>query len=187
MSRYPMNFWESNPDKLAELPELSQRMTAGNIAKMWGVTRNTISGKMDRLGIKRPGAKPGPKPGPKPGMRSGRRQGVSATPFNRYLWRPPAVNSVIPCHRGQSCAWPACSQDCDGRPGRQMPCQAPTEAAERVFPHATDIWRLTDKSCRYPLWRDDEPISEKMYCADVAIEGLPYCAACARIAYRGER
>lgn len=27
--------------------------------------------------------------------------------------------SVIPCHRGgNECKWPACAQDCDGRPGR---------------------------------------------------------------------
>lgn len=26
--------------------------------------------------------------------------------------------SVIPCHRGgHNCNWPACPQDCDGRPG----------------------------------------------------------------------
>lgn len=26
---------------------------------------------------------------------------------------------VIPCHRGgHECKWPACAQDCDGRPGR---------------------------------------------------------------------
>lgn len=27
-------------------------------------------------------------------------------------------NSVIPCKRGARCNWPACPQDCDGRPGR---------------------------------------------------------------------
>ena len=27
--------------------------------------------------------------------------------------------SMIPCHRGgHHCSWPACSQDCDGRPAR---------------------------------------------------------------------
>ncbi len=29
----------------------------------------------------------------------------------------PQVNSVIPCHRGAQCSWPACKADCDGRPG----------------------------------------------------------------------
>ena len=29
-----------------------------------------------------------------------------------------SVMSVIPCHRGgHNCNWPACPQDCDGRPG----------------------------------------------------------------------
>jgi hypothetical protein len=30
--------------------------------------------------------------------------------------------SVIPCHRGgHKCSWPACSPDCDGRPGHRSP------------------------------------------------------------------
>jgi hypothetical protein len=32
-----------------------------------------------------------------------------------------AVNSAIPCHLGVQCNWPACSPDCDGRPGRLRP------------------------------------------------------------------
>src|SRR6478752_4126328 len=43
-----------------------------------------------------------------------------------------------------------------------------------------DIWQLTNSSCRYPLWRDSEPISQKFYCGGEAVEGLPYCDACAR-------
>jgi hypothetical protein len=154
--KQPMNFWEANPDKIAELPELAKTMTAGQIANMWGVTRNTISGKMDRLGIKRPN-----KPGrPKREMRSTPFRPTPSPSRFHHPWRPPEPT---------------------------MPRQAPTDVAERVFPHAADIWRLTDKSCRYPLWRDGEPISEKMYCGDSAIKGSPYCAACARVAYWGEQ
>jgi hypothetical protein len=30
------------------------------------------------------------------------------------------VNSVVPCYRGgHSCNWPACSPDCEGRPGKR--------------------------------------------------------------------
>lgn len=29
------------------------------------------------------------------------------------------VNSTIPCYRPEGCIWPACSQGCDGRPGRE--------------------------------------------------------------------
>lgn len=29
------------------------------------------------------------------------------------------MNSVVPCHRGPKCSWPACEQTCDGRPGRE--------------------------------------------------------------------
>lgn len=31
---------------------------------------------------------------------------------------PMRVNSVIPCHKGHECNWPACAMDCYGRPGR---------------------------------------------------------------------
>jgi hypothetical protein len=27
------------------------------------------------------------------------------------------MNSVIPCNKGPECNWPACPQDCEGRPG----------------------------------------------------------------------
>jgi hypothetical protein len=29
----------------------------------------------------------------------------------------PRINSVVPCHRGAECNWPACEAKCDGRPG----------------------------------------------------------------------
>ncbi len=28
------------------------------------------------------------------------------------------MNSVIPCDKGAECSWPACADDCEGRPGR---------------------------------------------------------------------
>lgn len=40
------------------------------------------------------------------------------------------VASVIPCHRSAKCSWPACSADCDGRPGR--PTHIATDAISQA-------------------------------------------------------
>lgn len=29
--------------------------------------------------------------------------------------------AVIPCYKSPNCSWPACAQDCDGRPGHATP------------------------------------------------------------------
>jgi hypothetical protein len=40
-----------------------------------------------------------------------------------------SIMSVIPCHRGgHLCNWPACQQDCDGRPAAE-PADLPTKPA----------------------------------------------------------
>ena len=37
--------------------------------------------------------------------------------YDAIDWSNP---SVIPCKRGENCNWPACSLECDGRPGRSL-------------------------------------------------------------------
>ena len=145
-------------ERVTELRELAQTMPAGQIAKAWGVNRNVICGKMARLGIKRP-----------------------AAPYNPRRELPAPVPRSVTRLRGRD----------DGDGGHQatfppqMPRQAPAEAVHESFPEGTDIWQLTNSCCRYPLWRDCEPISQKFYCGGEAVEGLPYCDACARIAFSG--
>jgi hypothetical protein len=63
----------------------------------------------------------------------------------------------------------------------QVPRQAPTEATHEGSSKPVDIWQLTSRTCRYPLWRDSEPISEKLYCGDTVVEGLVYCPCHARL------
>ena len=40
-----------SPERIAELKHLALTMSAKQIADQWGVTRNTVSGKLSRLGI----------------------------------------------------------------------------------------------------------------------------------------
>ena len=143
---------EWTDEKVAELRELVKTLTASQIAMKWDVTRNVISGKMDRLGIKRPDV-----PIKRPQIE--RRGGLSHTrmkPAPNHPWRPMVVH---------------------------VPRQAPTEPARERCANPVDIWGLTWKSCRYPLWNGDEPISEKLYCGDAAIEGVPYCLCHAKITF----
>ena len=65
--------------------------------------------------------------------------------------------SVIPCHRGgHNCNWPACPQDCDGRPG----ADAYSAALDKL-----DVRQCAD--CGYPL--GDKP---------VFLGGVWFCAIC---------
>ena len=65
--------------------------------------------------------------------------------------------SVIPCHRGgHACNWPACSQDCDGRP--------------RADAYSAALDKLDDRQCAdcgYPL--GEKP---------VFLGGVYFCAIC---------
>jgi hypothetical protein len=143
-------------ERIAELREMVKTMPAGQIAKTWGVNRNVICGKMARLGIKRPEA-PITRPRiPTLKPKIERRGGIAPT---RLKAAPPLVS--------------------------QIPHQAPAEATHKRFHKPADIWQLTGSTCRYPLWRDSEPISQKFYCGEVVVEGLPYCDACARVAFSG--
>lgn len=52
--------------------------------------------------------------------------------------------------------------------------------------HYTSIWRLDNCSCRYPMWRSDVPVSDRLYCgvphADLS-KGRPYCAKHAALCF----
>ncbi len=141
-------------ERIAELRELVKTMTAGQIAIKWDVSRNVISGKMDRLGIKRP---EGPIRRPKaPVQRRGGLSFIRVKPAPDHPWRPRVAYE---------------------------PRQAPTEPDSEGGANPVDICGLTWRSCRWPLWSGDEPISQKLYCGDEAVEGLPYCPSHAKMAF----
>jgi hypothetical protein len=50
----PHQIIEWTHERVAELREMVKTMSAGQIAMKWDVSRNTICGKMDRLGMRRP-------------------------------------------------------------------------------------------------------------------------------------
>ena len=140
-------------EKIAELREMVKTMTPSQIGMKWGVTRNTICGKMGRLGIRRPMVSK-----PKP---------LQMAPIPRLVTPP----------RGRD--------DGDGGQPASAPVsrQAPTEATHKSFREPVDIWHLTASACRFPLWHDSEPISQKLYCGDKALEGLPYCPCNAKVCF----
>jgi hypothetical protein len=145
-------------ERMSELREMAKTMSAGQIAMKWSVNRNVICGKMARLGIKRPVAPPNP------------RRELPA-PVPRLVAR---LRSRDDGDGGHQATFPP-----------QMPRQAPAEATHESFPEGADIWQLTNSTCRYPLWRDSEPISQKFYCGNKAVEGAVYCDCHARIAFSG--
>lgn len=55
------------------------------------------------------------------------------------------------------------------------------DPAQPVPATAVSIVGLTADTCRWPLWGDDTPPHQKLYCGGNSIEGLPYCGYhCAR-------
>jgi GcrA cell cycle regulator len=134
-------------ERVAELRELAQTMTAAQIALKWDVTRNTVIGKMSRLGIVGAGG-------------AAIRHPRVPKPARVKLIKLP----LAPC---------------------QIPHQAPTKAARKSSGKPVDFWHLTGRTCRWPLWRGDEPIGDKFYCGGLAVEGIPYCDCHARTAFSG--
>ena len=53
----------------------------------------------------------------------------------RAAFQQAVANSVIPCHRRDRCNWPACPQDCDGRPGLCKDCgRYPSDPPSKLCP-----------------------------------------------------
>jgi hypothetical protein len=147
-------------EKIAELREMAKTMTPSQIGRKWGVTRNTICGKMDRLGIRRLGLR-----------------------IRRPMVSKPKPLHIAPVPR--LVTLPHNQDDGDGGYPASAPVsrQAPTEATHKSFREPVDIWHLTASACRFPLWHDSEPISQKLYCGDKALEGLPYCPCHAKVCF----
>ncbi len=110
---------EWTPERETELLELAVTMTAAQIAHKWGVTRNTISGKLDRLARRtgnRPRAKapPAPKapPPPKPAADPGgvwlrKSKASMPLPVPTEPAEPvPATAVSIQGLAANSCRWP---------------------------------------------------------------------------------
>lgn len=67
------------------------------------------------------------------------------------------------------------------RPPEQDP--APV-AAPPVAPHKparVHLLSAKDGQCRWPLWGNSAPLSEKFFCGNVVVPGRSYCAHCCRL------
>ncbi len=158
-------FW--NPVREAELRRLAPDYTASQIMQLMGASsRNVIIGKIHRMKLNLNPDKP---------RGQARPRIERAKPAVR--WKPNAgaafEGQLIRSGEGDPSAMPDY-----GRPG------APTEPLQPCSRNPVDIWGLTGTTCRYPLWGDPvPPTSEKLYCADEPIKGLPYCRCHCSVAF----
>lgn len=49
------------------------------------------------------------------------------------------TNSVVPCSKGPECNWPACPQECTGRPGAPIPHEIRNERLRSAMQEACDL------------------------------------------------
>ena len=77
----------------------------------------------------------------------------------------------------------------------KRPARAPAPAKPASAPKPAVAWNparislmeLRSGLCRWPLWADDPPMSEKFYCGDAAIPDRPYCPHCYSISIAAPR
>ena len=71
-----------------------------------------------------------------------------------------------------------------------LPAQPPKPPAPNPHLHYCPVWQLTNESCRYPMWRDDTPVIERLYCGvpEADINGKrPFCRKHAKLCYTPDR
>lgn len=135
---------------------LSAAQIAGGFGR--GLTRSAVLGKIHRLGLIKP-----VKQVTHSVLRIRRARDRSAALKQPSALRPAPVLSPVPVA---------------GTP--------PAKPAVITCDHMVRLMQLTDKTCRYPLWRDDTPFNEQWFCgtptADV-LDSKPYCHGHHRIAF----
>lgn len=149
--------------RTAELLRLREcAMSAGQIARELGITRNAVMGKLSRMGLCKPRTRMTLER-----YRLQRREQKARRRARLAAARPPVIvqaPDVVP---------PVPSP---------MPPVAPRR---RTAGHGVTIWDLKDCSCRWPLFHGDEPFHQKFYCGDEAISGAPYCGEHFRVSRAG--
>jgi GcrA cell cycle regulator len=158
-----MHDW--NEKEIGDLRRMcAEGCSARIIADALGITRNSVIGKLTRLGLhctvpERPAPKRRRKPAqPKP------------KPLGSHPWRAkPALAPWVPQPRARF-PEPSCTKH--GQPElRSSPCL---------------ITELTEDACHWPMWRNDErDIRAKLYCGGMAVEGSSYCPHHAWLNARG--
>jgi hypothetical protein len=176
------------------IPEQDERLKAlraellssGQIADLMGKTRNSIIGRLARLGLKCESQPHSPgRPRAKPSSESRglvqrvqaaeRSTGKAFANVARRVSRPPA--------------WEPAASRPDGGISRRQQAEraaAAPPAAEPTPASAVSLLDLTADTCRWPLWGDDAPSPyQRAYCGCGVATGLAYCGFHAAICYRG--
>jgi GcrA cell cycle regulator len=152
---------------IAKLRELAATgMSTAAIGASMGRTKSAIVGKMGRLGISYGHPKNG-----SVALGNMMAKVRGSDPQKRRSTTAPARQATKRINRG------ACAKS-ERR-------SAFGEAPEPVPATAIGIFELTENTCRWPLWNNDTPAHQRVYCGGKNIEGLPYCGAHCRIAYTG--
>jgi GcrA cell cycle regulator len=150
-------------ERIAALKRLwEEGLSASQIAaRLGGVTRNAVIGKVHRLGLSgRPSPlrpdmirpAPAPRPAPQPAA-------VRAAPAPRPV-APPVMAPPPP------------------------PVPTPVEAVPvaREPGKRTTLLNITDRMCKWPVGHPGDP--DFHFCGDKSVTGQPYCQAHAAIAYQ---
>lgn len=153
-----MTFWTD--ERVEELRRLAPDHTASQIAQIMGApTRNVIIGKMNRLGMSRP----------------------------RDLMTPKRAAEAAATAKAAATVVKIRTNGLRMTPWASRPAFSGTSPISTIGGlYQCTLVQLTDETCRFPMWGDDTPAHERRYCGGKAVEGLPYCARCCGIAYRGK-
>jgi GcrA cell cycle regulator len=140
-------------------------LSCGQIAREIGVTRNTVIGKMNRLGLSRPKDVIG--------RQLKQRSARLARPKTPRTWRPkrPRLN-IFAQHGMLMAAFPR--------------SQPPAEDIPIYNGRGCTLLELSQGKCRWPI--SSPGANGFCFCGNEPVKGLPYCPGHARIAYRsGDR
>jgi GcrA cell cycle regulator len=140
-------------------------LSAAKIGKEFGITRNSVLGKLFRLGLSSPNGLRGNDKAKFEGRHS--TMGTAAGPMMRDIKRKlqqQHANAGAPCAETVT----------------DVPCDLPPEQSLYALP----LMRAREDSCRWPL---DEPSHEMTVCGAPRIAKRPYCARHCKTAYQPAR
>ena len=173
------NFWTE--ERVAELRRLAgEKMFARDIAAEIGTTKNSVLGKLHRLGLSKAKALPTRKPKISRRDRPKRNGGaaVAALKARKEQERKIAATATSTWGRRAVIAR-AISL------GELEPCEATDLPQEQINHPTVSLHDLQSHHCRWPI---GDPASPGFgFCGDaIRDESVPYCTHHCRIAYRGK-